>query len=75
MVCPYLEDIWELYLLGVLNADETQNASEHLASGCAQCGEQLRDASLAVYLLLQPSQTARPQARATAQLKRRASGR
>ncbi len=70
MVCPYLEDVWELYLLGVLSAEEHRAASEHLATGCAHCGGQLRDAALAVYLLLQPSRPVRPSAQLKASLMR-----
>lgn len=71
MVCPYLEDLWELYLLGVLSADDTRSVSEHLATGCASCGEQLHDAALTVYFLTQTGRTVRPSPKSKASLLRR----
>ena len=59
MVCQYLEDLLELYLLGVTNAEETNTISDHLSTGCATCLAQLRDAALTVYLLSQPMKPGR----------------
>jgi hypothetical protein len=71
MVCPYLEDLWELYLLDALSVEDARAVSDHLDTGCAQCGEQLRDAAMTVYLLLQPGHAVRPQPNLKASLMRR----
>ncbi|MBZ5514345.1 MAG: hypothetical protein LAN62_05795 [Acidobacteriia bacterium] len=59
MVCQYLEDTFELYLLGALSRDDSASVESHLGTGCATCREQLRDAGLTVYLLCQPAKPAR----------------
>lgn len=59
MGCQYLEDLFELYLLGALCAEDVAAVDEHLARGCPQCVEQLREAALTVYLLAQPARPAR----------------
>ena len=57
MGCQYLDEIYELFLLGVLSAEEGAKVQEHVERGCPYCLEQLREAALTVYLL---SQTMRP---------------
>jgi hypothetical protein len=57
MGCQYLEDLHELYLLRTLAAEDAAAVAEHLARGCPACFDNLRDATLTVYLL---SQTVRP---------------
>jgi anti-sigma factor RsiW len=59
MVCQYLEDLFELYLLGTVSADDAAAVESHLGTGCANCLEQLREAGLTVYLLCQPAKPAR----------------
>ena len=71
MVCQYLEDEFELYLLGVTNAEESNTVSEHLATGCPRCLAQLREAVLTVYLLSQPSKPGRLDPKSKASLLRR----
>jgi hypothetical protein len=71
MVCSNLEDLWELYLLGVLAAEDANTVSDHLASGCPHCLEQMREATLAVYLLAQTGGTVRPHPESKASLLRR----
>ena len=71
MVCPYLEDLWELYLLGVLGAEDAITVSEHLATGCPRCLEQMREATLTVYLLAYTGRTVRPHPKSKASLLRR----
>lgn len=68
MVCPYLEDSFELFLLGTLSADEAASVSEHLGTGCATCQERLREAVLTVYFLCQPGRAGRLESKAKASL-------
>jgi anti-sigma factor RsiW len=53
MVCQHLEDLLELYLLGVANAEEANTVSEHLSTGCPTCFARLREAVLTIYVLAQ----------------------
>ena len=71
MVCQYLEDSFELYLLGAARAEEARTVSEHLATGCAHCLAQLREAVLTVYLLSQQVKPARPDPKGKSSLLRR----
>lgn len=71
MVCPNLNDLWELYLLGVLSAEDANTASEHFKTACPQCLEQLREAALTVYFLCQPAKTHRPGPKSKSSLLRR----
>ena len=57
MGCQYLDEIYELYLLGSLAEKESAEVCQHLKRGCVYCLERLREAVLTVYLL---SLTARP---------------
>ena len=75
MVCTYLDDLWELYLLGALSAEDAAAASEHLETACPQCLGHLRDAALTVYFLCQPVKTVRPGPKANSSLLRRLSNR
>jgi len=73
MGCQYLEDLFELYLLGTLCHEDLATVEEHLARGCPQCVEQLREAALTVYLLAQPARAARPDPKHKSKLLRRLS--
>jgi anti-sigma-K factor RskA len=44
MSCDELRDLYELYALGVLDAEDRLAAEEHLATGCQDCAEALRRA-------------------------------
>jgi predicted anti-sigma-YlaC factor YlaD len=57
MGCQYLEELYELYLLGTLAAEDAAVVADHLQRGCPSCLENLREATLTVYLL---SQIVRP---------------
>jgi hypothetical protein len=59
MVCQYLEDLFELYLLGVASAEETTTISEHLRTGCPNCLARLREAVLTIYTLCQTTKPGR----------------
>ncbi len=71
MVCSYLEDLWELYLLDALSDEDARTVSEHLSTGCSHCIEQLRDAALAAYVLLSSGRDVRPSPKIKANLIRR----
>ena len=59
MGCQYLEDLFELYLLGAACPEDTAAVLEHLGRGCPNCLERLREATLTLYLLGQPARPAR----------------
>jgi hypothetical protein len=59
MVCQYLEDLFELYLLGAASPKDAAAVQSHLQSGCANCLAQVREAGLTVYLLCLPAKPAR----------------
>lgn len=71
MGCQYLEDLFELYLLGTLCRGDLAAVDEHLARGCPNCLEQLREAALTVYILAQPARAARLDPKHKSQLLRR----
>ena len=41
MTCEELRDLYELYALGVLDAEDRRVAEEHLATGCLECAAAL----------------------------------
>jgi hypothetical protein len=51
MVCRNLEDLYELYVLGTLDAGDGRDIPEHVSRGCPFCLLQLREATLTLYLL------------------------
>ena len=51
MDCRHLENIYELFLLGVLEEEDSLQLREHLAPGCSHCAQRLKDAARTVYLL------------------------
>jgi hypothetical protein len=52
MDCRYLENLYELYVLGALPSDEDSLVQEHLKSGCAACQNGVRQSVVTVYALL-----------------------
>jgi predicted anti-sigma-YlaC factor YlaD len=70
MGCQYLEDLYELYLLGALSPQDSAAVGEHLERGCPSCFENLREATLTVYLLSQPARPARLDPKAKSRLMR-----
>jgi hypothetical protein len=71
MGCQYLEDLHELYLLGTLGAQDAAAVAEHLERGCPPCFENLREATLTVYLFSQTVRPARPDPKLKSHLLRR----
>jgi len=49
--CRHLEDVYELFLLGALSDEDSQQLREHLTEGCARCLERVKEAARTVYLL------------------------
>jgi len=49
--CRHLEDIYELFLLGTLEEEDSLQLREHLAPGCGHCAHRLKEAARTVYLL------------------------
>ena len=52
MECQYLDDVYELFLLGLLKPKETAEVKEHVERGCHYCLDHLREAGQSVYFLL-----------------------
>jgi hypothetical protein len=71
MDCRYLDEYYELYLLGTITGEVCATIREHARNRCPYCLERLREAVRTVYLLSQPARTARPDPKLKAQLLRR----
>jgi hypothetical protein len=71
MGCQYLEDLYELYLLGTLSEKDSAAVGEHLERGCLSCLEGLREATLIVCLLTQTVRPARLDSKYKSRLLRR----
>jgi hypothetical protein len=70
MGCQYLEETYELFLLGALSEQGALELREHLARGCPHCLERIREAEETVYLLSLTSKPARPNPRVKRELLR-----
>ena len=57
MGCQHLDDLYELYLLGALEHEESAAVRQHLERRCPYCIGRLREATLTVHLftLLAPA--------------------
>ena len=71
MGCQSLEELFELYLLGALGREDGAAVEEHLARGCPHCSAPLREATLTIYLLAQPTRIPRLNPKHKLQLLRR----
>ena len=60
MECQYLDDVYELFLLGLLKPKETAEVKEHLERGCPYCMDHLREAAQSVYFLLSVAKGRKP---------------
>ena len=60
MVYQHIGELYELYLLGALDREESAPIQEHVKQGCPRCLEELREAALSVYLLCQAVRPVRP---------------
>ena len=60
MGCQPLEELYELFLMGVLSAEGAADLREHLERGCSPCRERIREAAQTVYLLGLSTKPIRP---------------
>jgi hypothetical protein len=60
MECQYLDDVYELFLLGLLKPKETAEVREHLERGCPYCLDHLREAAQSVYFVLSEAKSRKP---------------
>jgi hypothetical protein len=70
MDCRYLDDIYELFLLGLMKPKEAAEVKEHIERGCPYCLDHLREAAQTVYFLLSSSKPRKPAPGAKAELLR-----
>ncbi len=70
MDCRYLDDVYELFLLGLLQAKEAAEVKEHIERGCPYCVEHLREAAQAVYFLLCNAKSSKPPQHAKSEILR-----
>ncbi len=73
MGCQYLEDLYELWLLGTLSEQGSLDLRDHLARGCPNCLAGLREAAETIYLLGCAAKPARPNPRVKTELLRQIS--
>lgn len=73
MGCQYLEELYELWWLGALSEQGSQDLREHLAQGCPHCLARVRDAAETVYLLGLGPKPLRPHPRVKSELLRQIS--
>jgi len=60
MDCRYLDDVYELFLLGLLKSKEAAELKEHIARGCPYCVDHLREATQSVYFVLSGAKGRKP---------------
>ena len=63
MGCQYLDQVYELFLLGALSPEEDSSVLDHVERSCPYCLEQLQEAALVVYFLTRTGRTERPDAK------------
>ena len=71
MDCRHLEEVYELFLLGVLSDEDSLQLRAHLTEGCERCLERVKEAARTVYLLSLTAKPASPGPKAKADLLRR----
>jgi len=60
MDCRNLDDVYELFLLGLLKPKEAAEVKEHVERGCAYCVDHLREAAQSVYFVLSGAKPRKP---------------
>jgi anti-sigma factor RsiW len=70
MECQYLDDVYELFLLGLLKPKEAAAVKEHLERGCPYCVDHLREAAQSVYFVLSSSKSRKPPQQAKSEILR-----
>jgi hypothetical protein len=73
MGCQYLEDLYELWLLGALSEQASLDLRDHLARRCPHCLARVREAAEIIYLLGRAPKPARPHPRVKTELLRQIS--
>ena len=73
MDCRHLDDIYELYLLGLLTDEEAEGLGDHLKRDCPYCLARLREASETVFFFLTALSKGRPSQKAKAAILKRIS--
>jgi hypothetical protein len=63
MTCEELQDVYELYALGLLDEDEKNEADAHLNRGCANCRKSLNDALALNSILMATTAEVKPRSR------------
>lgn len=75
MDCQHLDDLYELYLLGLGGPGGAAEIDAHVERGCPYCRERLREATQVVYFIthnVRPMRPVRPSPEMRAELLRRA---
>jgi hypothetical protein len=73
MGCQYLDELYELWLLGAISEPGEQELRDHLGRGCPRCLARIREAAETVYLLGRATKPARPHPRVKSELLRQIS--
>lgn len=60
MDCRYLDDVYELFLLGLLKSKGAAQVKEHIERGCPYCVTHLREAAQSVYFVLSGTKGSKP---------------
>ncbi len=60
MDCRYLDDMYELFLLGLLKPKGAAEVKEHIERGCPYCLAHLREAAQCIYFVLSGSKGRKP---------------
>ncbi len=60
MGCQHLDEIYELFLIGALAADDCEEVRAHLERGCPNCLGRLGEAGKSIYLLARMLRRSRP---------------
>ena len=60
MDCRYLDDVYELFLLGQVKAKDAVEITGHIERGCPYCIEHLHEAAQSVYFLLSSAKPRKP---------------
>jgi hypothetical protein len=74
MDCRYLDDVYELFLLGLLKPKEAGEVHEHVELGCPYCVQHLREAAQSVYFLISSAKPRKPAPAVKTELRRRLHG-
>lgn len=71
MDCRHLDDLYELYLLGLLTEEEAGDLKSHLERECPHCLARLCEAAETIYFFLMALPKSKPSPKAKAAILRR----